>query len=169
MDGHSINSRDPQHIQQAAERVVHGKKNIAKFESEQYKSGIASAEFLLVQGHSIDIAQVRQDEEEVVFVYPKEGGILAIDYIAMPIGAQNQDLAHAFINFMLEPRNAAENMAHIRGLVPIKVAYELISPELRSDPLLFPAQADRDKMELIEDVEEDIVHYYKAWDRAKCG
>lgn len=169
VDGHSINSRDPQEIRQAAERVVSWKKNIAKFESEQYKSGIASAEFLLVQGHSIDIAQVRQDEEQVMFVYPKEGGILAIDYIAMPIGAQSQELGLAFINFMLEPQNAAENMAHIRGLVPVTRAYELLGPDLRSDPLLFPAQADRDKMELIEDVEEDIVHYYKAWDHAKCG
>ena len=65
--------------------------------------------------------------------------------------------------------HAAENMAHIRGLVPVKAAYGLLDENLRSDPLLFPLQIDRDKMELIEDVEEDIVHYYKAWDHAKCG
>ncbi len=167
--GHSINSRDPAEIKQASEKVIAWKQNIAKFESEQYKSGIASAEFLVVQGHSIDIAQVRQDDQEVVFGYPKEGAILAIDYIAMPGGARNKELAHAFINFMLEPGHAAQNMAHIRGLVPVKPAYELLSPDMRSDPLLFPAQADKEKMELIEDVEEDIVHYYQAWDHAKSA
>lgn len=167
--GHSVNSRNPTEIQQAAEQVLTWKKNIAKFESEQYKSGIASSEFLIVQCHSIDIAQVRQDDEEVVFVYPKEGAILAIDYIAMPKGAQHIDLAHAFINFMLEPAHAAQNMAHIRGLVPVTDAYELLDPKLRADPILFPSQTDKHKMELIEDVEEDIVLYYKAWDRAKCG
>lgn len=167
--GHSINSRHPEEIRQAAELVVVWKQNIAKFESEQYKSGIASAEFLIVQAHSIDIAQVRQDNDQVAFLYPKEGAIASIDYIAVPKGAQNQELAHAFINFMLKPEHAAENMAHIRGLVPVKAAYGLLDENLRSDPLLFPLQADRDKMELIEDVEEDIVHYYKAWDHAKCG
>ncbi len=169
VDGHSINSRDPAEIKQASERLIAWKQNIAKFESEQYKSGIASGEFLLVQGHSIDIAQVRQDDEEVVFGYPEEGAILAIDYMAMPRGGRSPDLAHAFINFMLEPEHAAQNMAHIKGLVPVKPAYELLKGTLRTDPMLFPSAEDKSKMELIEDVEEDIAHYYKAWDHAKCG
>ena len=136
VDGHSINSRDPAEIKQASERLIAWKQNIAKFESEQYKSGIASGEFLLVQGHSIDIAQVRQDDEEVVFGYPEEGAILAIDYMAMPRGGRSPDLAYAFINFMLEPEHAAQNMAHIKGLVPVKPAYELLRG-LRTDPMLF--------------------------------
>jgi spermidine/putrescine transport system substrate-binding protein len=165
--GHSINSRDPVAIQQAADQIITWKQNIAKFESEQYKSGIASAEFLIVQGHSLDIAQVRKENSNVVFIYPKEGATLSIDYVAMPKGAQNRELAHAFINFLLAPQNAAQNMSHIYALVPILPAYDLLDPAIRADPLLFPSQEDQDKMELIKDVGQDILHYYKAWDRAK--
>lgn len=167
--GYSVNSRNPKEINEAAEQILSWKKNIAKFESEQYKSGIASSEFLAVQAYSTDIAQVRRDHKEVAFIYPNEGAILSVDYMAIPKDARNQNLAHAFINFMIEPKNAAKNMTHIYGLVPVKNAYELLDNSLRSDPLLFPSEKDKNKMESIQDVEEDIVYYYKAWDYAKSA
>lgn len=165
--GHSVNSRDPREIDAAAEQIINWKQNIAKFESEQYKSGIAGAEFLIVHAHSIDIAQVQQENQDVVFIYPKEGAVISIDCIAMPTGVQNKELAYAFINFMLEPHHAAENMAYIHSLIPVRSAYKLLDPALRSNPLLFPSQQDKDRMEIIEDVGDNILYYYKAWDRAK--
>lgn len=167
--GYSINTRNADEISQAADQLIAWKKNLAKYESEQYKNGLASAEFLIVQGHSIDITQVQQENPEVRFVFPKEGAILSIDTIAMPVEAKNQDLAYAFINFMLDPKHAAENIAHVRALIPVTPAYDLLDPAISQDPILFPSQEDSAKMELIEDVNEDIILYYKAWDRVKAS
>lgn len=168
VNGHSINSRDPVEIEQAADRLISWKHNLAKFESEQYKSGLASAEFLVTHSHAIDIAQVRQENPNVHFVYPKEGAVLAIDYIAMPKDARNRDLAYAFVNFMLDPLVAAHNIAYVRALIPVAAAYQYLAPELKTDALLFPSDEDRNKMQLIEDLQDDIRYYYKAWDRAKA-
>ena len=167
--GYSINSKNPAEIDKAADQLIKWKKNLAKFESEQYKSGIASAEFLVVQGHTIDIAKLRREDPNVVFIYPKEGAIMAIDYMAIPIGAKNPALANAFINFMLEPSIAAQNISHINALIPVLPAYELLDPKLKQDPILFPPREAAKKMEIIEDLKEETKLFFQAWDKVKAS
>ena len=53
--------------------------NLAKFENEQYKNGIASGEFLVVQGYNGDIAQVMQENADtpcppMMASYPRRDG-----------------------------------------------------------------------------------------------
>lgn len=167
--GYSINSKNPAEIDKAANQLIKWKKNLAKFESEQYKSGIAGAEFLVVQGHTIDIAKLRREDPNIVFVYPKEGAIMAIDYMAIPKGTKNPALANAFINFMLDPNIASQNIAHIHALIPVLPAYELLEPKLKQDPILFPPQEAAEKMEIIEDLKEDTKLYFQAWDKVKAS
>jgi len=47
--GFSLNSTDPDEIDQARDLVIQWKANIAKFESDQYNSGLASGEFFVSQ------------------------------------------------------------------------------------------------------------------------
>lgn len=167
--GYSLNSTNPDEIREAADLLIQWKKNLAKFESEQYKSGIASSEFLIVQGHTIDIAQVRREDENVVFVCPKEGSIMAIDYMVIPAEAKNTELAYAFINYMLEPEVAAQNMAFIHAQIPVLPAYELLDPKLKNDTSLFPSDKDCKNMEIIQDLGEAAKYYFKEWDRVKAN
>jgi spermidine/putrescine transport system substrate-binding protein len=165
--GYSVNTRNPKELEEAGNVLIQWKPNLAKFESEQYKSGIATAEFLVVQGYSIDIMQIRQEDENVDFLFPKEGAIMSIDYIAMLKGSKHKDLAYAFINFMLDPNNAAQNMTYTKSLMPVKNAYELLDPVMKESPILFPTQENLSKMEEIKDVQEDIKYYFETWERVK--
>lgn len=167
--GYSINTKNPEEIEEAGDLLISWKPNLAKYESEQYKSGIANAEFLVVQGYSIDVMQIEEEDENVKFILPKEGGILSIDYIAMPNGAKNKDLGLAFMNFMLDPEHAAQNMEYIKALIPITEAYEKLGSQMRNSPILFPSIENLQKMEEIKDLGGDIVHYFKVWERVKGG
>jgi spermidine/putrescine-binding protein len=102
-------------------------------------------------------------------VYPEEGTIMSIDYMAIPKGAQQPDLAHAFIDFMLRPESASQNINYIRALIPVTAAYELLSEEQKRDPLFFPPDAVVEKVEMIEEIGPAVELYYKAWDRLKAG
>jgi spermidine/putrescine transport system substrate-binding protein len=53
--GFSINSKNPAELAQARDVAIRWKNNIAKFDSEQYKSGLACGEFHLVQGYAGDL------------------------------------------------------------------------------------------------------------------
>ncbi len=98
--GYNPNSIDPAEIHQATEVLIDWKKNLAKFEGEQYKAGIASAEYLVVQGYNGDIMQVIEENPEVSFYYPEEGTIIAMDLVSIPKDAPNPELALAFMNFL---------------------------------------------------------------------
>lgn len=167
--GHSINTTDKKAINDAADVLISWKNNLAKFDNEQYRHGIASGEFLVVQGYSIDIMQVREENENVAFLYPKEGAIVSVDSFAIPKNAKSLDLAYAFIDFMLEDKNAVTNALFTNGLIPLKTIY----PELKKDPvrseILFPSQQALEKLELIRDLGPDIQLYYDAWERVKTS
>ena len=65
----------PQHhrrgeLAQARDVVIRWKKNLAKFENEQYKTGLASGEFLLVHGYCGDILQVQAENDDIAFADP---------------------------------------------------------------------------------------------------
>lgn len=165
--GYSINSRSKEEIEQAADLLISWKYHLAKFENEQYKSGLINGEFLISQSYSSDILQVQRESKNVSFAFPQEGTILAIEQITIPIKAPNAELAHAFINFMLEPKAAALNIERTHALTPVISSYKLLPEHLRVSPILFPSEEQKNNMEKIEDLGEDIQLYYQAWERVK--
>lgn len=167
--GYSINTTDPAELEQARDIVIRWKKNIAKFENEQYKSGLASGEFLMVQGYSGDIAQIMEDNEDIAFAVPVEGTSIFCDDFAIPKGAKNIDLAHAYINFFHRPEVAAANIEYIYYLCPNAGAYELLDDEIRQDPLVFIDPEIKAKSQVIGDVGEALALYTRMWDEIKAA
>ena len=167
--GYSVNTRDAGELKQATDLLISWKKNLAKFESEQYKNGIASAEYLVVQGYNGDIMQVMRENPQVGFVLPEEGLILLYDHMVIPHDAKQVKLANEFINFMQDPAVAAENMAFTYFLCPNTGAYPLLNAELKDNPMLFPPQSIIDKSEAIENLGPAVQEYNKAWDAVKAA
>ncbi|HMP90701.1 MAG TPA: spermidine/putrescine ABC transporter substrate-binding protein [Kiritimatiellia bacterium] len=167
--GYSINSVNEQELAEARDVVIRWKRNIAKFDNEQYKVGLASGAFLLVQGYSGDIAQVMEDNEDIVFVSPREGTSIFSDDFVIPATAQQVELAHAYINFMHDPENAAANIEYIAYLCPNTGAYDLLSDEIKEDPTVFMDPEIRNKSEFIDDVGDALALYSRMWDQIKAA
>jgi spermidine/putrescine transport system substrate-binding protein len=167
--GYSLNTTSEAELAKAKEVVVRWKKNIAKYENEQYKTGVASGEFLLVQGYSGDILQVQQENPDVRFVVPREGTAISVDDLIIPEGAKEVGLAHCFINFLHDPAVAAENTAFLKYLCPNKDAYALLSEDLRKNPGVFMDSEIRAKSEIIADLGKSLALYIKIWDEIKAA
>jgi spermidine/putrescine transport system substrate-binding protein len=167
--GYSLNTTDETELEQALDVLVGWKGNLAKYENEQYKSGIASGEFVLVHGYSGDILQVAEENEDIVFALPREGFSIACDDMVIPKGAGNPDLAHAFIDFVHDPVRAAANTEYTQYLCPNTGCYENLSPEARENPALFPPPEVRARGEIIGDLGEDNAKYTRIWDALKAA
>lgn len=167
--GYSINSTNQTELLEAKEVVVRWKKNIAKYENEQYKTGVASGEFLLVQGYSGDILQVQQENPDVRFAVPREGTTISVDDLVIPEGVGEAGLAHSFINFLHDPEVAAENIAFLKYLSPNKEAYALLSEDLRKNPGVFMDPEIRARSEIIADLGESLALYIRIWDEIKAA
>ena len=167
--GYSINSTSEAELAEAEALLLEWKKNLAKFDNEQYKIGLASGEFLLVHAWSGDVFQVRRENPDVRFFVPEEGTIISCDDLVIPADAREVALAHAFINFLLDPGVAAENTAFIYYLCPNKDSYPLLPAEIRDNPGIFLAPGIRAKSEMIADIGAANALYIKVWDRLKAS
>jgi spermidine/putrescine transport system substrate-binding protein len=167
--GYSLNTTDEKQLAEARDVVLRWKRNAAKFENEQYKTGIASGEFLLVQGYSGDILQVQAENPDVGFVIPREGTSIACDELVIPRTAKQVALAHAFINFLHDPDVAAENTLFLSYLCPNGAAYAKLPPEARSNPAIFLDPEVAARSEVVRDLGADNAKYVKVWDAIKAG
>jgi spermidine/putrescine transport system substrate-binding protein len=167
--GYSLNSRNDKELELARDVVIAWKKNLAKFESEQYKGGLASGEFLLVHGYSGDLLQVQKENPDIDFVIPVEGTSIACDDLVIPKDSKQAQLAHAFINFIHDSDVAAENTNFISYVCPNRASYSKVDPELRNNPAVFLAPEVKAKCEVIEDLGQDTAKYTRIWDQIKAA
>lgn len=167
--GFSANSTNPEEVEKATQLLINWKPNLAKFESEQYKAGIASAEYLIVNGYNGDTLQVIKENPNVNFVYPKEGVTLVMDFMVIPKDAPNPKCAYEFMNYLLDANVTAENMEFTFFFSPNKAAYEKLPEELRDNKILFLPDDVLEKAEMIRYLGEEGIMYNKAWDKIKAS
>ena len=167
--GYSLNTTNDEELAKAKEVMLRWKKNLAKFENEQYKNGLASGEFLLTHGYSGDLLLVQQENPDIQIAVPREGSQINFDDMVIPVGAPEPELAHQMINFILAPKSAAELTEYIFFLCPNLPSYELLAEETRANPILFPPAEVVAKLETLADLGEDNIKYTKIWDEVKAG
>lgn len=167
--GYSLNTTDEAQLEEALVVVRRWQANLAKFEAEAYKPGIASGEFLVVHGYMGDIMQVQEENENVVFLLPREGFAIGCDDMVIPVSARQVDLAYQFINFLHEPANAARNTNFTFYLSPNTAAYPLMNEEIRENPAIFVPEHLLKKAEIIRDLGADNAKYIRVWDRIRSG
>ena len=164
--------KDPNSIDETdlaeAKKVIDGwKKNITKFENEQYKNGISSKEFHLVMGYSGDLVQVIQDNPHVGFAIPAEGTTMSCDVMCIPTTAKNTELAYKFINFIHQPANAAANTEYVFFLCPNESSYALLSEGIKNNPAVFIDPEIFKKSRFMKDHGEKEVILNKLWENIK--
>jgi len=165
--GFSLNSTDPAELDAAATLVIQWKANIAKFENEQYKSGIASGEFHLVQGYAGDLISAQDENEDIEIVVPREGASFPCDDLCIPKSAKNVSLAHAFINHLCDAEIAAENMEWIGYRAPNTAAYPILSEDFRGSAILFPPDELFAKCESIGYLGDKLPLWTSTWEKVK--
>ena len=175
-NGFSLNSTNEKELETARDTVIRWKRNIAKFENEQYKTGIASGEFMLVHGYSGDIGQVQIDDEgnlapdlnHVQFFLPKEGFSISCDEMVIPTSAPNPELAYKFINFLHDGDVAARNEKYTTYWCPNTAAIEILKetdPETLENKTIFPSSENLERGMVIGDLGENLALYTRMWDQ----
>lgn len=165
--GHPANSTNEAHLQAAANLVLTWKKNLAKFDNEAYKAGLDSSEFLLVHGYSGDLWQVAQENDDIGILLPQEGFLGTCDEMVIPTTAQQPNLAHHFINFLLDSTIAAENMQWLGYICPNHEALKKVSSDFLKNPTISIPTQLQSKIEFLKDVGPHLPKYSKAWDHVK--
>ena len=156
--GYSANDRDEKHWQQAKDVIMKAKPYWAAFNGTSYIKELTVGNIWLVHGYSNDIFQADLDAQQagrkfhIRHAMPKEGAVLALDSMVIHKSAPRPDLAHKFINFMLDGKNAAELTNLIGSGNPNAEALKSIKPEIAKNPAIFPDQATQAKLEMLKEL-----------------
>ena len=156
--GYSANDVDPKHWDEAAAVIKKAKPYWAAFNASSYIKELTVGNIWLVHGYSNDIFQANLDAQaagrpfRVLHGMPKEGAVLAVDNMVIHKSAPRPDLAHKFMNFMLEGRNSAELTNLIGSGNPNADAMQYIKPDILANPVIFPDKAIIPKLEQLKDL-----------------
>lgn len=113
MLGFSVNTTNPDELQQAVDMTIAAKDTLLGFDGETFYSKLISGEALAVQGWDGWCNYGTAEDPNVVYVQPKEGSDLWVDTMVIPKGSTHVQQAEDFINFILQPENqqwVAENI-----------------------------------------------------------
>lgn len=154
--GYSVNDRDEKHLREAQKVIMTAKPYWAAFNSSSYIKELTVGNIWVAHGYSSDMVQARADAKDagrdfsINFVLPKQGAVLALDNMVIPKDAKNKVLAHQFINFMLDGKNAAALTNEIGAGNPNAAAAEFIDAEIRQQQAIFPDAAALTTLETLE-------------------
>ena len=157
--GYSANDTDEAHWKQARDLILRAKPYWAAFNASSYIKELTVGNIWLVHGYSNDIFQADLDAQKaqrgfrILASIPKEGAVLALDSMVLHKSGPRPDLAHRFIDFMLDGRNSAELTNLIGSGNPNRAARQYIQPEIAQSPAVFPDKAQQARLEMLRDLD----------------
>ncbi len=116
---------------------------IRQFTGNDYTGPLAKGDLIACVAWSGDIVQLAADNPDLTWVVPEHGAMMWTDQMLIPKGG-NIEAASKFMNFVLDPKIAAQLAAYINYFTPVagaKEAIAAIDPALAENTLIFPDEA----------------------------
>lgn len=168
LNGHSMNTTDPEEIKQAYEKLLKLRPNIKAFSAEPHEK-FASDEVSLGVVWNGEAVVAQKTHSSVRYIYPEEGASFWVDSFVIPARAMNVDNAHRFIDFMLRPKIAARCVKALGYATPNLTAKKLLPRKVRRNRAIFPRAAVLKNTEFQEDIGSAMELYLLYWGKLKAG
>jgi spermidine/putrescine transport system substrate-binding protein len=149
--GHKTEDATIDQVMQAIEKIDQERKKgqIRRFTGNDYAQDLTSGNLWAAIVYSGDVFQLQSDNPELKFVIPDEGGALWTDNMMMPAKAAHPYAAETMMNYVYDPKIAAQIAAEVNYVTPVKGTQEELrktDPKLAASPLIFPDDATRARL-----------------------
>lgn len=158
--GYDPNTTNPAEIEEAVQILKDVKGDIVAFAPDTGQILLEQGEVDVAFEYSGDIFQLMQSDPDVRYVIPKEGSIVWTDNMCIPENAPHPELAHAFINFILEAEIGAQLSNYTQYQSPNKASFPMLDEELLST---YPTEEDGERLHFIRSLGEADLLYEEAW------
>ncbi|MDO4912076.1 MAG: ABC transporter substrate-binding protein [Lactobacillus sp.] len=130
--------------------------NIKAIISDEIKLYMAQNEAALAVTWSGEAKEMMDNNSHLHYIVPKPYSNLWFDNFVIPKSAKNKTAAMKFINFMLEPKNAAQNAEYVGYSTPVTKAKKLI----KVNHEFYPAVSQLKKLMVFKDLSPEKVQEY---------
>jgi len=148
--GYSINSEDPDELEAVLERMLELRPDVLFVGStaEDAVPALLSGEAVILVGWAEDVLLAWEENEEIVYILPKEGTMLWGDNFVIPANSPRKYTAEVFLNFLLRPEISAQIVNENYYATPNEAAHPFIDPDIVNDPAIFPPNEDLENAEV---------------------
>ncbi|MBM7649444.1 spermidine/putrescine transport system substrate-binding protein [Bacillus ectoiniformans] len=158
--GYSLNDTNQEHLIEAKKKLDTLTPNIKAIVGDEIRMLLENDEAALGVVWSGTAAELMWKKDNLEYVVPEEGSNLWFDNMVIPKTAKNVEAAHKFINFMLDPKVAAQNTEYVGYSTPNKKALEYMPKEIVNDERFYPSPEQTERLEVYENLGPDMLAYY---------
>ena len=135
-NGDTVTDEQLQQVYDAIKPLVDGG---LRFQGNEYLQDFAQKKVWAAYVWSGDLASSGTEDDK--FIFPEEGTMIWTDNMLIPKGAANKYTAELMMDFVYDPKIAAQIANYVYYVSPVKGAAEEIKkldPDAATNPLLFP-------------------------------
>jgi spermidine/putrescine transport system substrate-binding protein len=167
-NGNSVNTTDSDELKQAETWLLERKDKISAF-SYDIVSLVQSGDIAAAHWYVGATLYTLSEPDKLGFVIPEEGATMYQEDICVLDTAPNKDSAIRFLEFYMQPEMAALNtVQQVNGTANVP-ARDLLSPELRANPNTNPPPEVIAKLQIFEDLGEDLRKYNSVWTKVRTA
>jgi putrescine transport system substrate-binding protein len=170
------NSAKPEDYAEAEKLLLAVRPYIRAFDSTEYMNGLATGDFCIAMSWSADYATSRARAKAagvdvpLAFTIPREGSNFAFDALLIPADAPHPLAAHAFLNYILEPKVIAAITNEIHYANDNEAANVYVDPEILHDPAVYPPPAVEARLYVAQEAAPALERLRtRTWTRIKTG
>jgi len=172
VNGAELNPTDPADVEKAKEWALSIKPKLRGFSTDDIQN-MVSGNAWIHHGWNGDVVNLRNQvdhPERFTFQKCDEGIPLGSDCFAIPANAEHPGTALTFIDFMLEPENAARNIEYFGYPMPYKGPDETFAKLVEDDPSINVTVEDLQSGQQFENLgREGRQLWDRTWTEIKAG
>jgi spermidine/putrescine transport system substrate-binding protein len=138
---------------------------IRQFTGNDYAGPLAKGDLMAAMSWSGDVVQLSADNPNLIWNLPDSGGDIWTDNMLIPKGG-DVFTASTYMNFVYDPKIAAQIAAYVNYVTPVKGAKEeaaKIDPKLANNPLIFPDDETLSKVVIFDSKALSNQDYLEKW------
>ncbi len=150
--GYNVNSKNMRELREATKRLESLTPNIKAIVGDEMKNYMINGEAAVGVTFSGEASEMLENNSHLHYVVPSQGSNLWFDNLVIPKTAKHIKAAYRFINFMLEPENAAQNANYIGYATPNAKAKTLLPDDVKNDPAFYPNQTTMSRLQVYQNL-----------------
>lgn len=160
--GYDINTTDMAQLEEARDLLIQAKAGLAGYDSDTFEDLLASGENLLAHGWNGDFLVAQEENENIAYAIPQEGGVIWVDNICIPatVSPEEKLAAEMFINYLLRPDIGAMLSEYNYYASPNAAAEPYLDAVL-TEPPVQPSEADMERLRFTPSLEGDALQTFQ--------
>ena len=168
--GLDVNSENKADWDKAADKLIEQNSVLQARVMDEVFNKMESGNAAVAPYYAGDYYTMKEANDDLRFVYPKEGTNIFVDSVCVPSSAQNYEAAMMYINFLLEPDVALANAEYICYASPNTSVINNEDYTYKDDPVLYPPKEVKANAEYYHDPDPEIRDYYESlWTKVRIS